>query len=171
MTKTLIYRVVAAVLTLTAVAATPAAAQECIAREQAEQLVSTLKQRNEQLRDLTQRMQEMEARSTAAGAALTELENGRKLIAIAVAKNRELAEIGEAIVADYEKMNLGRRTAAREPLTQLYRVRLENKMEEFRDQLAAQGFYPERELETLQAPASPSVDATRAGASPATPGT
>lgn len=151
---------VAAVVTpLCITAAAPAAAQECIAREQAEQLVTTLKQRNEQLRDLSQRMQDMEARSARADASLAELENSRKLLAIAVEKNRELAAIGEAIIADYEKMGLGSKVAAREPLTQLYRVRLENKMEEFRDQLAAKGFYPERELETLQAPPAPAEPA------------
>lgn len=141
--------VAAVAVPLSATAAAPAQAQDCIARDQAEVLVSTLKQRNEQLRDLSQRLQEMEARSAKVDASLAELENSRKLIAIAVEKNRELAAIGEAIIADYEKLNLGSRVAAREPLTQLYRVRLENKLESFRDQLDAQGFHPDRELDTV----------------------
>ena len=135
----------------------PAGAKACIVRDQAEQLIATLKQRNDQLRDLSARMREMEAQVAAAEAAVKELANSHKALVIAAQKNRELADIGEAIIVDYEKMDLGKRVAAREPLTQLYRVRLENKLQEFRDQIAAQGFYPERELEALRAPATTAV--------------
>jgi prophage DNA circulation protein len=128
-----------------------AGAGACIVREQAEQLIGTLKERNDQLRDMSARMREMEARVAAADTATKELENSRKALAIAAEKNRELAEIGEAIIADYEKMDLGKRAAAGEPLTQLYRVKLENKLQEFQDQIAAQGFYPQKELDNLQA--------------------
>lgn len=140
--------------------AVPARAQEapaggaCIVREQAEQLVTTLKQRNDQLRDMSARMREMETKVAAAEAATKELENSRKALAIAAERNRDLVGIGEAIIADYEGMDLGKRMGAREPLTQLYRVRLQNKLQEFQDQIAAQGFYPQKELDILQAPAA-----------------
>lgn len=129
--------------------AAPAAAP--IAREQVEQLIDTLKQRNEQLRELSAQLREMEARAAAGDAAVKERDNGRKALVVAAQKNRELAEIGDAIIADYEKFNLGKRMGAQEPLTQLYRVKLQNKLQEFQDQIAAQGFYPERELELIQA--------------------
>jgi septal ring factor EnvC (AmiA/AmiB activator) len=138
--------------------AAPASAQEakpggaCIVREQGEQLIATLKQRNDQLREMSARMREMEAQLAAAQTEAKDLENNRKALVIAAQKNRELADIGEAIIVDYEKMDLGKRLASKEPLTQLYRVRLQNKLQEFRDQIAAQGFYPERELNALQAP-------------------
>lgn len=142
------------------VAAPPALAQQespaggCIVREQAEQLIATLKQRNDQLRDMSTRMREMEAQVAAVAATGKDLENSRKALVIAAQKNRELAEIGEAIIVDYERMDLSKRAAAQEPLTRLYRVRIENKLQEFRDQIAAQGFYPERELDLLQTPAA-----------------
>lgn len=138
------------------VLAVPAQAQEaasggaCIVREQAEQLIATLKQRNDQLRDMSAQMREMEAKVAAADTATKELENSRKALAIAAEKNRELTQIGEAIIVDYEKMDLGDRIAGGEPLTQLHRVRLENKLQEFQDQIAAQGFYPQKELDNLQ---------------------
>lgn len=149
-------RISSIILLAGALIATPATAQEaaggCIVREQAEQLISTLKERNDQLRDLSARLREMEARVAAADAATRELENSRKALTIAGDRNRELVEIGEAIITDYEKMDLGKRLASREPLTQLYRVRLENKLQEYRDQVARQGFYPQKELDALQAP-------------------
>jgi 2'-5' RNA ligase len=148
--------------------ATSAAAQDqnqaggMISRQQAEQLVATLTQRNQQLRDMSARLRELEGRAAAADAMTRELEASRKALAIGARKNRELAEIAEAVITDYEKMDLGKRTAAKEPLTQLYRVRLQNKMQEFRDQVAAEGFYPERELDQIKtqaaAPAAPATN-------------
>lgn len=133
-------------LTLPASAQTAPAAGACIVRDQAEQLIATLQQRNDQLREMSARTREMEARLAAAEASAKEAEAARKALVVAAGKNRELTEIGEAILTDYEKMDLGKRVAAREPLTGLYRVRLENKLQEFRDQIAALGFYPEKEL-------------------------
>ncbi|WP_417318343.1 hypothetical protein [Erythrobacter aureus] len=123
----------------------------CIVREQAEQLMGTLRARNDQLRDMSMRVREMEARVASADTAIQELENSRRALAIAEEKNRELVQIGEAIIADYENMDLGRKIAAGEPLTQLYRVRLQNKLQEYQDQIAAQGFYAQKELDQLQA--------------------
>lgn len=136
-------------------AVAPAGAQDgsapAIPRAQVEQLIATLKQRNDQLRDMTDRMREMEARVAQADTALKERENSRKALQIAALKNHELVEIGEAIIADYEKRDLGKRIGTGEPLTQLYRVRLQNKLQEFQDQIAAEGFYPEKELEMIEA--------------------
>lgn len=134
----------------------PAAAGACIARDQAEQLISTLKQRNDQLRDLAEKMRAMEAEVAAAQGARRELEASRAAIKIAADKNRELRALGDQIIADYEKLDLGKRAAANEPLTQLYRVRLQNKLQEFGDQIAALGFYPERDA----VPAAASAPAT-----------
>lgn len=122
----------------------------CVAPEQAEQLIATLKQRNEQLREQAEKMRAMEAEVAAARDAIRNAEASRKAVTIAAEKNRELREIGDAIIADYEKMGLGKRMAAGEPLTGLYRVRLQNKLQEFSDQIAELGFYPERDA----APAS-----------------
>lgn len=147
-------------LGLAAVAAVAQAQQQtaapgCIVREQAEQLISTLKQRNEQLRDLSEKMRAMEAEVASAQSARKELEAGRAAIKIAADRNRELRELGDAILADYEKMDLGKKAAAGEPLTQLYRVRLQNKLQEFGDQIAALGFYPERDaVPAASAPAT-----------------
>ena len=159
MTRSLICGAIAALLLSSA----PVQAQDlaqgkgCIVREQGEQLIATLKQRNDQLRDMASRLRELEAQLASSQTVVTELENSRKALVIAAQKNRELADIGEAIIVDYEKMDLGKRVAAREPLTGLYRVKLENKLQEFRDQIAALGFYPERELDALQAPAAPTA--------------
>jgi|GEM_PF-3009462 len=138
-------------------AGVPASAQEaaapgaCIVREQAEQLISTLKQRNDQLRDLSERLRAMEAQVAAAEADRKMLDASRKALALAAEKNRDLRELGDQIIADYEKMDLGKKTAAGEPLTQLYRVRLQNKLQEFGDQIAALGFYPERDVQPVEA--------------------
>ena len=43
------------------------------------------------------------------------------------------------------------RAANGEPLTGLFRVRLENKLQEFQSQIAALGFYPQKELDALEA--------------------
>lgn len=150
-------------LALLALVAAPAAsAQEgaaagCIVREQAEQLIATLKQRNDQLREMSEKMRAMEAEVAAARNATGQLEASRKAMAIAAEKNRELRELGDAIIADYEKLDLGKKMAASEPLTGLYRVRLENKLQEFSDQIAALGFYPERDAipDAAPAPATP----------------
>lgn len=128
----------------------------CIAPAQAEQLIATLKQRNDQLREMSEKMRAMEAEVAAARSATGQIEASRKAIAIAAQKNRELRELGDAIIADYEKMGLGKKVAAAEPLTGLYRVRLENKLQEFSDQVAALGFYPERDaVPDAPAPATP----------------
>lgn len=144
---------VAAVAAVAQAQQQPAPAGGCIVREQAEQLISTLKQRNDQLRDLAEKMRAMEAEVAAAQGARKELEASRAAIKIAADKNRELRELGDQIIADYEKMGLGRKAAANEPLTQLYRVRLQNKLQEFGDQIAALGFYPERDAVPAAAPA------------------
>ena len=147
-------------LSLLALAFAPAAhAQQssaspgCIVPEQAEQLITTLKQRNDQLRDMSEKMRAMEAEVAAARSATGQIEASRKAITIAADKNRELRELGDAIIADYEKLGLGKKMAASEPLTGLYRVRLENKLQEFSDQVAALGFYPERDTVPDAAPA------------------
>ena len=118
-----------------------------------EQLITTLKQRNDQLRDMSEKMRAMEAEVAAARSATGQIEASRKAITIAADKNRELRELGDAIIADYEKLGLGKKMAASEPLTGLYRVRLENKLQEFSDQVAALGFYPERDAVPDAAPA------------------
>lgn len=125
----------------------------CIVAEQAQQLIDTLKQRNDQLRDMSEKMRAMEAEVAAARSATGQIEASRKAIVIAADKNRELRELGDAIIADYEKMGLGKKMAATEPLTGLYRVRLENKLQEFSDQVAALGFYPERDAVPAVEPA------------------
>ncbi|NIJ39297.1 hypothetical protein FHR22_004044 [Sphingopyxis panaciterrae] len=130
-----------------------AAAGGCIVAEQAQQLIDTLKQRNDQLRDMSEKMRAMEAEVAAARSAAGQIEASRKAIVIAADKNRELRELGDAIIADYEKMGLGKKVAAGEPLTGLYRVRLENKLQEFSDQVAALGFYPERDAVPATGPA------------------
>lgn len=149
-------------LSLAALVFAPAAyAQEgsapgCIVPAQAEQLIATLKQRNDQLRDMSEKMRAMEAEVAAARSATGQIEASRKAIAIAAEKNRELRELGDAIIADYEKLDLGKKMAASEPLTGLYRVRLENKLQEFSDQVAALGFYPERDaVPAAPAPTTP----------------
>lgn len=147
-------------LSLVALALAPAAhAQDnaapagCIVAEQAQQLIATLKQRNDQLRDMSEKMRAMEAEVAVARSATGQIEASRKAIVIAADKNRELRELGDAIIADYEKMGLGKKMAAGEPLTGLYRVRLENKLQEFSDQVAALGFYPERDAVPAAEPA------------------
>lgn len=166
MTRSMILAAALLLLSPVPLKAQEAPKSACIVREQAEQLLSTLKQRNDQLREMSGRMREMEAQVAAAEASVKELENSRKALAIAAQKNRELAEIGEAIIVDYEKMNLGKRVGSQEPLTGLYRVKLENKLQEFRDEIAAQGFYPEKELGALQAPPAPAATPAAAAVNP-----
>ena len=73
------------------------------------------------------------------------------LIEFATEKNEALVEIGDAILADYEEQTFGGRLLAREPLTQLYRVRLENQFQEFRDRIMDQRFIPEAARRALEA--------------------
>lgn len=124
-----------------------ASAQQAVSPEQAQQLIDTLKQRNDQLRALSAEIQAMRTQVAEAEALTARVAASEKALAVAATRNRELVEIGEAILADYEKMDLGKRVGAAEPLTQLYRVRLQNKLQEFHDQIAAHGFYPERDVQ------------------------
>ena len=119
--------------------------------EEAEQLIFTLRTRNEQLRYLTEQMRELETTAAGATALTLELANSRQALLIAAQRNADLVAIGEEIIADYERMNLGDRAANGEPLTGLFRVRLENKLQEFQSQIAALGFYPQKELDALEA--------------------
>jgi hypothetical protein len=138
---------VAGACVLVAASAVPAAAQQAIPAEQVQQLIDTLRQRNEQLRVLAERNRELEASAAKGEASATRLAAAEKAMQVAFRKNQDLVVLAEAIIADYEKLGLLRRTAAREPLTGLYRVRLENKLEEYRAEVAALGFYPEKEME------------------------
>ena len=144
--------ILAAGLGQTEVAAQDAApAGECIEREQAERLVATLRTRTNQLRDAASRLQRADdivnqanarAETAARQAAATQ-----EVLALAAERNRELVEIGMKILEDYENLSLGKKVAAREPLTGLYRVQLENKLQAFEDELAAAQFFPEKALE------------------------
>ena len=130
-----------------------AAAQtaECIDREQAERLVTTLRSRTEQLRDAAGRLQRAEEIVNQANARIAAAEARaaatQEIVALAAMRNRELVQIGLQILADYQSLSLGQKVAAREPLTGLYRVRLENKLQQFEDELAAAQFFPEKALE------------------------
>lgn len=143
----------------TLLAAAPAAAQQTgsgpIPAEQVQQLIDTLKQRNEQVRTLSERVRELEARTARAEADSGRLEMAEKAIAVASLKNQSLVSIGEEIIVKFENRSLGKRVLAGEPLTQLYRVRLQNELQAYRDKIAELGFYPEKELQPAQpAPAS-----------------
>lgn len=127
---------------------------ECIVREQAEQIIATLAQRNEQLVKTTGDLRSAEQRISELEAATAEGEAAKKALAVAGDRNRELVVIGKAILKDYETMGLGRKAATGEPLTQLYRVRLENTLQKFDDDIAAQRFFPQRELEAAKQPAA-----------------
>ena len=130
-----------------------AAAQtaECIDREQAERLVTTLRSRTEQLRDAAGRLQRAEEIVNQANARIAAAEARaaatQEIVALAAMRNRELVQTGLQILADYQSLSLGQKAAAREPLTGLYRVRLENKLQQFEDELAAAQFFPEKALE------------------------
>ena len=132
--------------------AQPVQAQQYVSKEQAEQLIATLKQRNDQVRDLSAQLRAMEAKVAAADQATRELEAARKAVQIAADKNRELRDLGNSIIADYEKMSLGGKAASKEPLTQLYRVILENKRQDCSDQVDAIGVYPSRDTAPAPAP-------------------
>jgi ribosome-binding ATPase YchF (GTP1/OBG family) len=153
----LILRLAGAAL-LVAVSA-PAAAQQAIPAAQVQQLIDTLKQRNEQVRTLSERVRELEATAARADASVARLAAAENAMRVASRKNQELVTLGEAIIADYEKLGLHKRIAASEPLTGLYRVRLENKLEEYRAEIAQLGFYPEKEMEPQPPAAAPPAPA------------
>ena len=88
------------------------------------------------------------------------------LLDIAEEKNKALVTIGESILADYEEQTFGGRLLAREPLTQLYKVRLENEFQDFRDQVMDQRFVPEAEAGRLNAGAPESALQGGEGGSP-----
>lgn len=128
-----------------------ASSGECIDREQAERLVATLRNRTSQLRDAAGRLQRADDIISQANARVEAAEQQaaatQAVLALAAERNRELVEIGMKILDDYESLSLGKKVAAREPLTGLYRVQLENKLQDFEDELAAAQFFPERALE------------------------
>ena len=70
-------------------------------------------------------------------------ESQQAIIALAEEKNRALVETGKSILADYEEQTFSGRLLAREPITQLYKVRLENEFQSFRDQIMDLRFVPE----------------------------
>jgi hypothetical protein len=131
-----------------------AKAGECIVKEQAEQLIATLGQRNEQLVGATNSLRAAEQRIAELEVKAAEADAAKKALLVAAVRNRELVSIGKEIIQSYETMGLGKKAASGEPLTQLYRVRLENTLQTFEDELAAQRFFPERELEAAGQPAA-----------------
>jgi len=132
----------------------PAKAGACIVREQAEQILSTLAQRNEQLTTATRDLRAAEQRVAELEAKAGEVDAARKALQVAAVRNRELVGIGKQIIKDYEGMTLGRKAASGEPMTQLYRVKLENTLQTFEDEIAARRVFPERELEAAAQPAT-----------------
>jgi len=139
------------------VAASAAAAQTtpdpstCITRPQARQLVDGIEARNAQIGALNARVLELEAQLAQAQ---IEARAARDVTAIAEQKNRELVSIGREILSDYESRSLGERVASGEPLTQIYRVRLENALQEYAARVAEQRLFVDRELATARARAS-----------------
>lgn len=125
-----------------------AKAGECIVREQAEQIIATLAQRNEQLSATTISLRAAEQRIAELEVKAAEADTAKQALQTAAARNRELVTIGKAILKDYGDMNLGKKAASGEPLTGLYRVRLENTLQKFEDEISAQRVFPERELQT-----------------------
>ena len=117
-----------------------------VSPEQVQQLIATLKQRNEQVRELSTRLREAEGKANPSDALAARVAAAEKALAVGARKNADLVALGEAILTDYEKMDLGKKIGSREPLTGLYRVKLENKLQEYRDEIAALGFYPEKEM-------------------------
>jgi hypothetical protein len=124
-----------------------AKAGECIVREQAEQIIAVLAQRNEQLSTATTNLRAAEQRIAELEVKAAEADTAKQALQTAAARNRELVTIGKAILKDYGDMNLGKKAASGEPLTGLYRVRLENTLQKFEDEIAAQRVFPERELQ------------------------
>lgn len=135
------------------------AAPAAVSPAQVQQLIDTLKQRNDQLRVLSERVREAEARAARADAVSSRLQAAEKALVIAAEKNQALVTTGEEIIAKYEKMSLGQRALGGERLTQLYRVRMQNDLQVYRDKIAELGFYPEKEMQPPQpaAPAQPAA--------------
>ena len=140
--------VTAGAQTASAPAARAAKAGECIVREQAEQIIATLAKRNEQLTASTSDLRAAEQRIAELEVKAAEADTAKQALQNAAVRNRELVTIGKAILKDYGDMNLGKKAASGEPLTGLYRVRLENTLQKFEDEIAAQRVFPERELQT-----------------------
>ncbi len=94
------------------------------------------------------------------------------LVEIAREKNERLVAIGREIIDALEAQTFGDRVIAREPVTQLYRVKLENEIQAFRRELSDQRFFPQTEVvdtDTPQpeaAPAPVSEDGAAAGGGP-----
>ncbi|MFZ0267965.1 hypothetical protein [Caulobacter sp.] len=132
-----------------------AKAGECIVREQAEQIIAALAQRNEQLSAATNNLRAAEQRVAELEVKAAEADTAHKALQTAAERNRELVVIGKAILKDYGDMHLGKKAASGEPLTQLYRVRLENTLQKFEEEIAAQRVFPERELQAAGQPAAP----------------
>jgi len=125
-----------------------AKAGECIVREQAEQIIAALAQRNAQLTTSTANLRAAEQRIAELEVKAAEADTAKRALQNAAVRNRELVTIGKAILKDYGDMNLGKKAASGEPLTGLYRVRLENTLQKFEDEISAQRVFPERELQT-----------------------
>ena len=140
--------VTAGAQTASAPAARAAKAGECIVREQAEQIIATLAKRNEQLTASTSDLRAAEQRIAELEVKAAEADTAKQALQNAAVRNRELVTIGKAILKDYGDMNLGKKAASGEPLTGLYRVRLENTLQKFEDEISAQRVFPERELQT-----------------------
>lgn len=138
--------------------AAPAVAQQAPAKvspEQVQQLIDTLKQRNDQVRALSDKVRELEARAARADGIVAKMEAAEKALVVASQKNQALVAIGEEIIVKYETMSLGKRVLSGEPYTQLYRVKMQNELQDYRDKIAQLGFYPEKEMQP--APAAPAV--------------
>lgn len=131
-----------------------AKAGECIVREQAEQIIATLAQRNEQLTTATRNLNAAEQRIAELEVKAGEADAARKALEVAAVRNRELVGIGKQIIKDYEGRTLGGKAASGELMTQLYRVRLENTLQTFEDEIASRRVFPERELEAAAQPAA-----------------
>jgi hypothetical protein len=140
--------VTAGAQTASAPAAPAAKAGQCIVREQAEQIIATLAKRNEQLTASTSDLRAAEQRIAELEVKAAEADTAKQALQNAAVRNRELVTIGKAILKDYGDMNLGKKAASGEPLTGLYRVRLENTLQKFEDEISAQRVFPERELQT-----------------------
>ena len=133
------------------------------AQSQARELVAAVEERaglaaNSRERIAQAQRQALEARREAAAArsALAALQEQTEpmrqsfdrqagLIEIAKQKNEALVSIGEEIVVALEQQCFGARLLAREPVTQLYRVRLENEIQDFRKKVSDQRFFPQTE--------------------------
>ena len=84
------------------------------------------------------------------GAIQGQFESQQAIIKLAEEKNQALVETGKAILADYEEQTFGGRLLAREPITQLYKVRLENEFQSFRDQIMDLRFVPEAARQQIE---------------------